>query len=68
MPASSPSPDRLLITLQQLLAFEALDLPSALTQVATLITDLLPAEQVDVLLYDPAIVPANRQEQNIYFY
>jgi two-component system, OmpR family, sensor kinase len=55
MPASSPSPDRLLMTLQQLLAFEALDLPTALTQVATLITDLLPAEKVDVLLYDPTI-------------
>ena len=47
--------DRLLTTLEQLLAIEATDLRDALTQVAQLLSEALAADKFDAFLYDPAI-------------
>jgi two-component system, OmpR family, sensor kinase len=47
--------DRLLTTLEQLLAIEATDLRDALTQVAQLLSEALAADKFDAFLYDPAV-------------
>ena len=46
--------DRLLTTLEQLLAIEATELKSALDQASQLVADVLGADKVDVFLYEAA--------------
>lgn len=47
--------ERLLVTLERLLAIPALDLPAALGEAALRVAESLSAEKVDAFLYDPAI-------------
>jgi DNA-binding CsgD family transcriptional regulator len=47
-------PDRLLGTLEQLLAIDTTELQSALRQAARVICEVLSADKVDVFVYDPA--------------
>jgi two-component system, OmpR family, sensor kinase len=46
-------PDRLLDTLEQLLAIDASELTPALTQAAKIVAEVLRADKVDVFLYEP---------------
>ena len=50
-----PEQDRLLVTLQQLLALEATDLGDALQRTCNPVGEALGADKVDVFLHDPAI-------------
>jgi two-component system, OmpR family, sensor kinase len=47
-------PDRLLGTLEQLLAIDATELESALQQAAQVVCEVLGADKVDVFVYEPA--------------
>lgn len=49
------SRDKLLATLEQLLAIEAMDLDTVLNQASTLVAAALDCEKADTFLYDPSI-------------
>lgn len=53
-PPADARPDRLLTTLEQLLAIDAIQVKPALQQAAQLISEALYAEKVDAFVYEPA--------------
>jgi DNA-binding CsgD family transcriptional regulator len=52
--AASSRPDRLLSTLEQLLAIDATELEPALREAADIVAAVLEADKVDVFLYEPS--------------
>lgn len=52
--SNDPRPDRLLTTLERLLAIEAIAVKPALKQAAQLLSDALCAEKVDIFFHEPA--------------
>ena len=49
-----PEDDRLLVTLEQLLTLEAIELETAMQQAAQRVAEVLGADKADVFLYEPA--------------